>query len=498
MAISRFLSPPLLKRLLGFFLATAFLMGLYAFGVWVRDPYHCRMAEGVRIGSLDVSGMTRREARQALEASLEDTLYRQPLELQLPEETLLLSPEDIQPRVHVRSAVRTAYACGREDAQSQKQIGLGPFLTLSEDALRKVLEDYAGKYDTVLTEPSWTVTGERPELSTASPPADTTSQTLHVTLGFPQAELNIARVCRQIRSMYVCAPEKCAANQYTLSVPVIPSALPSRPDVQHIWEEFCTLPVNDSLDLQSYEFVPGSYGFSFDPEQLQAAIDGAGYGETVSVPFFCTKPEITGDQVYFRDVLGSCETKHNTNENRNNNLRLLCKAMDGFILQPGKTFSYNGVVGERTREKGYLPAPAYSGNRLVDSVGGGVCQGSTTLYNCALLADLEIVFRACHGASVSYVPPGLDATVNWGTTDFQFRNNFHFPIMIRAEVAEGYVKMQLLGTDEKDYYIKMETRSGEDDLAVYARSYRCRYSNDTDELLSRDFEAYSTYYKNIG
>ena len=108
------------------------------------------------------------------------------------------------------------------------------------------------------------------------------------------------------------------------------------------------------------------------------------------------------------------------------------------------------------------------------------------------------MFRACHGASVSYVPPGLDATVNWGTTDFQFRNNFHFPIMIRAEVAEGYVKMQLLGTDEKDYYIKMETRSGEDDLAVYARSYRCRYSNDTDELLSRDFEAYSTYYKNIG
>ena len=84
------------------------------------------------------------------------------------------------------------------------------------------------------------------------------------------------------------------------------------------------------------------------------------------------------------------------------------------------------------------------------------------------------------------------------TTDVQFRNQFRFPVKIHAEVADGYVKMKLLGTDEKDYYVKMETRSGEDDLAVYARSYKCKYDKQTDELLSRDLEAYSTYYKNIG
>ena len=134
----------------------------------------------------------------------------------------------------------------------------------------------------------------------------------------------------------------------------------------------------------------------------------------------------------------------------------------------------------------------------MDSIGGGVCQGSTTLYNCVLLADLEVVHRLCHGATVTYVPLGLDATVNWGTTDFKFRNNFHFPIKLQAEVSDGYVKMKILGTDEKDYYIEMESRWSDDDVAIYAVSYKRKYDKETGELISREREAFSTYYKNIG
>ena len=156
------------------------------------------------------------------------------------------------------------------------------------------------------------------------------------------------------------------------------------------------------------------------PDELpKSFLVAAEYGQTVDLPLTYTAPDVIGEDALFQDVLGEYETKHNTNENRNNNLRLLCQALNGHIVQPGETFSYNEVVGERTAEKGYLPAPAYSGNRLVDSIGGGVWQGSTTLYNCVLLADLEVVFRACHGAKVTYVPPGLDATVNYLTTDFQ-------------------------------------------------------------------------------
>ena len=197
-------------------------------------------------------------------------------------------------------------------------------------------------------------------------------------------------------------------------------------------------------------------------------------------------------------MLGEYQTKHTDNANRNNNLAMLCAALDGHVVQPGEEFSFNGVVGERTAERGYMPAPAYSGNRLVDQVGGGVCQGSTTLYNCVLLADLEVVFRACHGAKVGYVPLGLDASVNWLTTDFKFKNNWNFPIKLQAEVSDGYVKMKILGTDEKDYYIKMTAGQGEDDVAWYARSWKNKYDKKTDELISKETEAFSTYYKDIG
>jgi len=498
MAVIRFFSGTLTRRILGIILALIFLAGASLLLIYGTDPYHLRMAQGVQIGSVDVSGMTRREARRALAVSLEESLYSHSLELQLPEETLLLSPDVVQPAVDTDGALQAAWNYGRKDGQTEKEIDLLSYLQVNETAIRGLLARYADQYNTTLTQPKWTLEGAAPNLSTLEFQPEQPCQTLYITRGLPQTDLDQEQTFRQILQTLAQAPDLCSNGTYRLAVEVIPSALPQLPDVDSIWESVCQEAVNDSLDLNTYQRVNGQYGYAFDRELLLERIDDAQYGETVAVPLFYVTPEILGDQVYFRDVLGTCETKHNNNENRNTNLRLLCAAMDGFVLQPGETFSYNAVVGERTREKGYLPAPAYSGNRLTDSVGGGVCQGSTTLYNCVLLADLEVVFRACHGASVNYVPPGLDAAVNYLTTDFQFRNNFHFPIMIRAEVSDGYVKMKILGTDEKDYYIKMESRYGEDDIAVYARSYKCRYSKQTGELLSRDLEAYSTYYKDIG
>ena len=116
-----------------------------------------------------------------------------------------------------------------------------------------------------------------------------------------------------------------------------------------------------------------------------------------------------------------------------------------------------------------------------------------------ILADLEVVARSCHGATIAYLPLGLDAAGNGGTTDFQFRNNFHFPVKIEAETTVDLVKMRILGTDEKDYYIEMT--SGYDDSredVIYAVSYKNKYSKETGELISKDREAFSTYYRNVG
>lgn len=459
--------------------AVCLLAALVGVAVYLCLP----MPEGAALDGQDLSGLPYWKARSAAKQ-----LYPQPIRVSLPEEELKFEPRECGVKFDMGAAVGAA-------RKTRCNVELRPFLKADEDAIRTKLENYAEKYDTTYREAEWHLTGTAPELATDRFDPTAPGQRLVVGMGLPEAHLNVDGVLDAILDSF---SHPVSRNGDLIASVVKPERIPQMPDAESLYKEVYIEPVNDSPDLTTGGVKPGTYGQSVDLEALKAALAAAEYGQTVDLPLTYTAPDVIGEDALFQDVLGEYETKHNTNENRNNNLRLLCQALDGHIVEPGETFSYNAVVGERTAERGYLPAPAYSGNRLTDSVGGGVCQGSTTLYNCVLLADLEVVFRACHGAAVSYVPAGLDATVNYLTTDFQFRNQYRFPVKIRAEVSGGYVKMKLLGTDEKDYYVKMETSSGEDDLAVYARSYKCKYDKQTDALISREIEAFSTYYKNIG
>ena len=129
---------------------------------------------------------------------------------------------------------------------------------------------------------------------------------------------------------------------------------------------------------------------------------------------------------------------------RANNLSLACAALNGRILQPGETFSFNGFVGQRTPAKGYQLANYYAGNSVGQTYGGGVCQVATTIFNSALLGNLQIVDRSQHSMTVGYVELGRDATVNWGTTDFQFKNTSGVPIMIYAHGDASSVTITFL------------------------------------------------------
>lgn len=455
--------------------------------------FFCPVAEGVSIGGVDISGLSAVEARKLVKETLESTLYQQELSLVLPEATLALKPEDCGVSVSLTKALRDALHIGQEDAV--RELTLHPYLSVDETYIRGLLEDYAAQYDTELSQPQWKLEGAAPDLSTKDFDPDAPCQTLTVTMGVPSLHLFMEEILGNVREAFTDSIALCRSGTYAVQPEVQPDALPDTPDAAAILREYSVDPVNDSVDRETLQFQHGSYGLTFDAAELQEQISRAVPGETITLPLRYVAPEILGEDAYFPDVLGAYETRHTNDQNRNTNLQIQCDALNGLILQPGETFSINDLLGERTEEKGYKPAPAYSGNRLVNSPGGGVCQGTTTLYNCVLLADLEVVFRACHGVKVGYVPLGLDAAVNYLTTDFQFRNNFHCPIQIRAWMEDEYVKMQILGIDEKDYYIKMETGSGEDEYAYYARSYKCKYDKETDELISREVEAFSTYYK---
>ena len=437
------------------------------------------MPTGAAVDGLDLSGLPYWKARMETK-----NLYPQPLRVSLPMEELRFAPEDWGVKLNMGAAVRSARTRGGN-------VELRPYLKADEDAIREKLTNYAQEHDTTYREAEWRLVGTAPNLATDRFDPEAEGQTLVVNVGEPESHLDVENAVEQILDAFA---HPLTRNGDLIELTVTPERVPEMPDWEALAAEVYREPVDDAPDMESGGILPGCYGQRIDVSNT----DTPGYGHVVAFPLHYTAPDIMGEDALFQDVLGEYETKHNTNENRNTNLRLLCQALDGHIVQPGETFSYNELVGERTAEKGYLPAPAYSGRGLVDSIGGGVCQGSTTLYNCVLLADLEGGFRACHGAKVTYVPAGLDAAVNFLTTDFQFRNQYNFPVKIKAEVSDGFVKMKLLGTDEKDYYVKMETRSGEDSLAVYARSFKCKYDKKTDELLSREIEAFSTYYKNIG
>lgn len=458
------------------------------------DPYDCRILEGVTLGGLDVGGMTKGEARAALQTAAENTLLSAQLPVTLPQKTIFLSPDELNLKLKTGAAVRAAYAVGRSEDARNTSIGLGPYLRFEEDTLREIFQAYGAEFDTVLTQPRYALSGTMPELSVEHYDPEAPCQTLLLTLGTPEVHLDTDALFRQVVAVYDQAIAAGKNGSYQLSFDIVPDALPDTLDLQGIYEELFLPPVDDCLNMETYEPIPGSYGYRFDPDAAQRALEKASYGQTLSIPMEYVEPEILGEEVYFRDVLGSCETRHTDNENRNTNLRLVCQFLDGLILQPGEEFSYNAAVGERSTERGFKSAGSYSIRGVENTIGGGVCQGSTTLYNCALLADLEILERYCHGYTVGYVPIGLDAAVNWLTnTDLKFRNSTHFPIQIQAELSDGYMKMKLLGTDEKDYYVEMKSTRGEDELRIYSRSYKCKISKETGEEISREVEAYSTY-----
>ena len=178
--------------------------------------------------------------------------------------------------------------------------------------------------------------------------------------------------------------------------------------------------------------------------------------EEYVIPLKITIPDKTlsdlGEEA-FPDELGTYSTRYDpTNKNRSNNLELSAKKIDGTIIMPGEIFSYNQTVGERTIAEGYKEAGAYAGGRVVQDVGGGICQTSSTLYNAVLLANLEIVDRSNHQFLTSYVPAGRDATVAWGAIDFQFKNTREYPIKIEASVKNGVCEMSIYGIKEETEY----------------------------------------------
>ena len=135
--------------------------------------------------------------------------------------------------------------------------------------------------------------------------------------------------------------------------------------------------------------------------------------------------------------------------NRNHNMKLACDAINGVIIKPGEEFSYNDtLLGKRDPQNDYKPAGVISGGKMVNAIGGGICQVSTTLFDAALYSGMTITERRNHSLKVGYVPAGMDATCSWGSIDFKFRNDLEIPVKIDTYMENGTMKIRFLSPSD--------------------------------------------------
>lgn len=238
---------------------------------------------------------------------------------------------------------------------------------------------------------------------------------------------------------------------------------PKMPDFEAIHAELEAEPADAYFsDDNRFTVIDEIDGCDFDTSKAESIWADAKPAETVEIPIKLTFPEVTGEylrSLLFRDKLGSMTTYFpNSNENRISNIKLACSKIEGMVLYPGDVFSYNDTLGQRTEEAGFKMAGAYSNGEVVEELGGGICQVSSTLYSATLYAyQVSTVQRYPHYFPVDYMEKGYDATVSWPKPDYQFQNNREYPIKIvtHCDEVERSLTVEIWGTNLDGTYIEL-------------------------------------------
>ena len=401
------------------------------------------------------------ELNEALKNDLTLTLTPNPVEAGHSEEPLVLT----------LSQADTGVGLDLEKLKADLDAGVGQergdsylldprdYLTWNDEGLNGVLEAFTEEYGTAF-EPAADELGEVQD-SDANAEGVKPEKVLLLRSGVTgrgfSAE-DLYEAAREAWQLALIAEEPTEALTPALSYEF---RVPEPLDVDTLYERYCKDAVEPQLEKTTGEVKEGKDGYSFDREALSAALETLGPGEELRVGIFTTHPQLTAKELrktLFKDVIAEAHTTHTNIANRTNNLKLACKEIDGTILMPGETFSFNKVVGQRTEEKGYKEAIAYvSGGESKPEVGGGICQVASSIYYAVLQADLKTVERQPHMYKVDYVPIGMDATIYWGSLDFKFQNSSPYPLKIEASVSGGKVHIKLLGTEWKDYTVELSS-----------------------------------------
>mgnify|MGYP005968658085 FL=1 len=451
---------------------------------------------GVYVGSTNVGGLTEKETLELLKGQQWDKSVSGTMTVQLPaEQSFRIDYIRSGAVLTAESAAAAAYRYGHG---SNKFDNLKTYISslmtpvditegdksLNRDYIMALVTRALERFDKHIGDGSYTV--------------DEAASEMVYIKGAGQIKLDAEDV-------YAKAVEGLKALESSISY-ALPAQDVTAPDFNALHTELMREPHDAYYDKETGEIVPDVKGFAFDVSEAESLWNAAGLLEEVRIPVKIDMPEMTAEQLVaslFRDKLGSQTTLYTySSDARINNIKLCAAKLNGLVLNPGEEFSFNGTIGQRTTEAGFKAAAAYNDGQVVQEVGGGICQVSSTIYCAAMLAQMTTVERTCHMFVVTYLPYGLDATVSWPGPDYKFRNDRDYPVKIVAYCndADKSITIEIWGTDVDGSYVELTSGYGYRYDSTYpdvvigysAVSYRNIYDKDGN-LIDRVFEASSSY-----
>ena len=403
---------------------------------------------GVTAGTVEVGGLSVAEAQNKIQTEVGPVVETGSIQVKIYDTEYPIVIQDVTTGLDAAASAQAAYDIGHTGGVGERIAGAFGALfggktaelviTVDDAALDQRLDEIASE---ALTEP----TGATWELEGTN---------LILTMPKPGVSFDRDKVRDEVKTKI----ETMDFTPYEVETQLTD---PEPLDVDELKTQVDCEPTNAIVDKSDGKtIIPEKNGIVMDADKAREII-GDGTEATYTIPVTVTPAKVTKevlDRALFRDVLSSASTSLNTgNVDRTNNVTLAAKYMNGTILNPGEEFSYNGVVGQRTPERGFKAAGAYSNGQLIDEVGGGVCQPSSTLYMAVLRADLEVTERTNHSMTVSYTPLGEDATVSYGSLDFKFKNNTDYPIKLITVREGSQMKVTIMGTKVDDKTVRLET-----------------------------------------
>lgn len=429
----------MLGIIIGIFLVVGILLSTIFALVNINNE---KIINGVSISGVDVSGLSKEEAKGTIE-SLYHVKKEKEIDLKYEDYEASLNPTLMEVNYDIDKAIEEAYQIGRKEniflsnydilftLIGKKNINVD--MSSNEEVTKQTINNISANLPGVVVDSNYSI--EEDELI--------------ITKGKAGIVIETDKLIEKVKERL----NEVNSKEDFIEIPVIQKE-PEAIDIDKIHQEVYKEAKDAYYTKNPFVVYPEVEGIDFDVEAARELLKED--KEEYVIKLTITKPKVTIYQIgseAFPDQLATFTTRYDVSDvDRSTNLQIACQKINGKVILAGETFSYNQTLGPRTVAAGYKNGKIYSGGEVVDGIGGGICQISSTLYNAVLMANLQIVERRNHQFVTSYVPAGRDATVVYGVTDFKFKNTRQYPVRIVASAKNGIATVSIYGIKEENEY----------------------------------------------